>query len=275
MHSLSIKHQGIEVPAIGFGTFEVAPQDTVNAVTQALRIGYRHIDTAQIYGNEAEVGTAIQGSKINRNEIFLTTKIWIDYYQHNALIVSAKDSLRKLKTDYVDLLLLHWPNPNVPLEETIAALNEIHTLGLARHIGISNFNVSLMKQAVELSKAPIFMNQVEYHPYLNQGAVLAAAKENNILITAYSPLARGKIISDPVIAEIAAKHGKKPAQITLRWLFQQGVVAIPKTLNEERAKDNLNIFDFSLSAEEMARIHKLAHPQGRTIDPKGLAPIWD
>lgn len=274
MDPKTFKHQNNIIPSVGFGTFQIEAKAAENIVADALNIGYRHIDTAQIYHNEDGVGAALKKSKINRNDVFLTTKVWTDFFHRKDLIASVKESLTRLKTDYVDLLLLHWPNSAVPLEETISALNEVKELGLTKNIGISNFTVELMQKAALLSKAPIFSNQIEYHPYLDQKLVLKAAEENGILITAYSPLARGKIISDPVIQKIAKDHKKTCSQVALRWLFQQAVVAIPKTLNPERARENLSIFEFSLTVAEMAEISELARADGRLISPQ-FAPEWD
>lgn len=273
---LNVNANGAKIPAIGFGTFRMPGADVLRMVPAVLKLGYRHVDTAQIYGNEAEVGEAIAGSDVARTDIFLTTKVWVDKYRHDDFIRSVDESLEKLKTDYVDLLLLHWPQSDVPLADRIGALNEVHNAGKVRHIGVSNFNTELMAEAVSLSKAPIVTNQVEYHPYLDQTAVLNAARQSGMSITAYYAMADGKVIGDPTIKAIAAAHGKSEAQVVLRWLVQQdGVVTLSKTVNEDRAKTNFEIFDFELSADQMKALHALARPDGRIVSPRQLAPEWD
>lgn len=267
---------GAAIPALGFGTFRMPGPDTLRMVPYALKTGFRHIDTAQIYGNEAEVGTGIAASGVARDDIFLTTKVWVDKYRHDALIASVDESLSKLKTDYVDLLLLHWPNEAVPLAEPIAALNAVQKAGKVRHIGVSNFNTAMMADAAKLSATPIVTNQIEYQPYLDQSVVLEAARAAGMSITAYYAMADGKVLADEVLQEIAQAHGRSVAQVVLRWLIQQdGVIALSKTANEARAVENFAIFDFALSAQEMAVIHGLARPRGRIVSPPGLAPVWD
>jgi diketogulonate reductase-like aldo/keto reductase len=271
-----VNANGAKIPAIGFGTFRMPGPDVLRMVPAVLTLGYRHIDTAQIYRNEAEVGEAIANSGVNRNDIFLTTKVWVDRYKHDDFIKSVDESLTRLKTDYVDLLLLHWPQSDVPLAERIGALNEVHQAGKVRHIGVSNFNTALMAQSVALSKAPIVTNQVEYHPYLDQTPVLDAARKSGMSLTAYYAMADGKVIGDPTIKSIAADHRKSEAQVVLRWLVQQeGVIALSKTVSEERALSNFQIFDFELSADEMRALHALAKPDGRIVNPGHLAPKWD
>ncbi len=266
---------GVSIPALGFGTFRVPGPDAERMVSHVLASGYRHIDTAQIYGNEADVGEGIRRSGVARSDIFLTTKVWVENYRHDAFLASVDESLGKLKTDYVDLLLLHWPNEAVPLAEQIGALNEVAKAGKVRHIGVSNFNTDLMRQAVALSSQPIVTNQVEYHPYIDQTPVLRAAKQLDMSVTAYYAMADGKVFDDAVLTAIAARHGKSVAQVVLRWIVQQGVIALSKTVSENRAKENAAVFDFELSPEEMAAIHALARPDGRIVSPEGLAPVWD
>lgn len=270
-----VSANGASIPALGFGTFRVPGPDAERMVSHVLSNGYRHIDTAQIYGNEADVGEGIRRSGIARGDVFLTTKVWVENYKHDAFIASVEESLKKLKTDYVDLLLLHWPNEAVPLAEQIGALNEVAKAGKVHHIGVSNFNTELMQQAVKLSSLPIVTNQVEYHPYIDQTPVLRAAKELNMSVTAYYAMADGKVLEDAVLKAIAAKHGKSVAQIVLRWIVQQDVIVLSKTVSEERAKENAAIFDFTLTADEMAAIHALARADGRIVSPEGLAPVWD
>ncbi len=272
----TVNANGAKIPAIGFGTFRMPGADVLRMVPAALKLGYRHIDTAQIYGNEAEVGESIAASGVARSDIFLTTKVWVDKYRHDDFIKSVDESLKKLKTDYVDLLLLHWPKSTVPLAERIGALNEVRDAGKVRHIGVSNFNTALMAESVALSKAPIVTNQIEYHPYIDQRIVLDAARKSGMSITAYYAMADGKVIGDPAIKAIAAAHGKSEAQVVLRWLVQQdGVVTLSKTVGEERARRNFDIFDFELSAGEMQALHALAKLNGRIVNPVNLAPQWD
>ena len=267
---------GATIPALGLGVFRMASEDTVRMVRTALQLGYRHIDTAQIYGNEAEVGRGLAESGVPRDEVFVTTKVWVDHYRGADFRQSVQDSLARLRTDYVDLLLLHWPSGKVPLAEQIAALNEAHAGGRARHIGVSNFTTVLMREAAALSAAPLVNNQVEYHPYLDQSAVRAEAQRLGMSITAYYGMADGKVLQDPVIGAIAQRLGKTPAQVALRWLVQQdNVIALSKTLRAERAADNARIFDFELDAADMRALAGLARPDGRLVSPDGLAPQWD
>lgn len=272
----TITAHGAAIPALGFGTFRMEAADVLRMVPAALKLGFRHVDTAQIYRNEAAVGEAIAGSGVARGDIFLTTKVWIDNFAPDRFMASVDESLAKLQTDHVDLLLLHWPNGSVKLADQIGALNAVRDAGKARHIGVSNYTVALLKQARALSAAPLVTNQVEYHPYLDQGRLMAAMREAGMALTAYYAMADGKVFADPLLAEIAARHQRSIAQIVLRWLVQQeGVVALSKTLSEDRARDNAAIFDFDLDEAEMAAIHGLAVPDGRVLKPEGLSPVWD
>lgn len=271
-----ISANGAAIPQLGFGTFRMPEEEVLNVLPEAVETGFRHIDTAQIYGNEAAVGAAIAASGIARSDVFLTTKVWVENYRHDAFLASVEESLKKLKTDYADLLLLHWPNETVPLAEQIGALNLVREKGQARHIGVSNFNTALMAEAISLSAAPLATNQVEYHPYIDQSKVIAAARAAGLSVTAYYAMADGKVPNDPVLKEIGLKHGKSAAQVVLRWLIQQpDVAALTKTSTPSRLSENFDIFDFSLSASEMEAIHALARPDGRIVSPEGLAPAWD
>lgn len=274
MHAVS--SNGANIPALGFGTFRMSGAEVLRILPQALKLGFRHVDTAQIYGNEAEVGEAIQKSGIPRADVFLTTKVWVDNYRHDAFIASVDESLRKLRTDHVDLLLLHWPGSDVPMAERIGALNEVRNAGKVRHIGISNFNTTQMEEAARLSDAPIATNQVEYHPYLDQTKVLQTARRLGMSLTSYYAMANGKVPADPLLTEIGGRHGKTAAQVALRWLVQQqDVTVLSKTATEARLKENFAIFDFALTREEMAAVRELARPDGRIVNPQGLAPEWD
>ncbi|NTE85697.1 aldo/keto reductase [Agrobacterium rubi] len=274
MHTVTAN--GANIPALGFGTFRMPDDDVHRILPQVLKLGFRHVDTAQIYKNEASVGEVIANSGIARGDIFLTTKVWVDQYKHADFIKSVDESLKKLKTDYVDLLLLHWPKSDVPLAERIGALNEVHKAGKVRNIGISNFNVALTEEAVKLSDAPIANNQIEYHPYLDQTKVIEAARKNGISVTAYYLMADGKVPHDAVLKDIGATHGKTAAQVALRWAVQQpDVIALSKTATESRLTENYDIFDFELSSDEMKAIFALAKADGRIVNPGHLAPEWD
>nr|CAD6612114.1 aldo/keto reductase [Rhizobium sp. Khangiran2] len=274
MHSVSAN--GANIPALGFGTFRMPEEDVHRILPEALKIGFRHVDTAQIYKNEGAVGDVLHASGIPRADIFLTTKVWVDRVGHDAFIASVDESLAKLKTDYVDLLLLHWPQSEMPLADRIGALNELRRAGKVRNIGISNFSTALMAEAVKLSDAPIVTNQIEYHPYLNQTNVIDEAHKTGMSITAYYLMADGKVPHDPVLREIGARHGKTAPQVALRWAVQQkDVIALSKTATESRLRENFDIFDFALGDGEMAEIHKLARPDGRIVNPGHLAPEWD
>lgn len=270
---IHVDTHGVRIPALGLGTFGLNGRVAEQMVGHALGIGYRHIDTAQMYGNEAEVGEAIEASPVPRDEVWLTTKIWPDHFRDGALQRAAEQSVRRLRTE-PDLLLLHWPNRDVPLDETVGALNDAKQRGLTRHVGISNFTTALIRQAVAHSEAPLLVNQVEYHPYLDQGAVLQELRRHGMALTAYSPIARGRVFEEPTLHEIGLAHGKNAGQVTLRWLLQQGVIAIPRSSREANVAANLDIFDFALSEDEMAQIATLAHPEGRMLRP-ATAPDWD
>jgi len=269
---------GVEIPLLGFGTWQLEADDARRMVREALRIGYRHIDTAWIYKNEKAVGDGIADAVaegiVARDEIFVTTKIWVEHFHRDALLRQAEESAISLGLT-PDLLLLHWPKPTPSLTETIGALNAAQEKGFTRHIGLSNFPSSLFREAAGLSKAPLITNQVEYHPYLSQKTLIETARELGSSLTAWSPLAQGKIADDAVIGEIAKAHGKANGQVVLRWIIQQGVIAIPRTAKESRAAENFDIFDFELSAEEMARIHALARADGRLGDWLDAAFQWD
>jgi diketogulonate reductase-like aldo/keto reductase len=271
---LFVEANGASIPAIGLGTWELSGRTCARVVEQALRLGYRHIDTAQVYDNEREVGDGVRSSGVRREDIFLTTKVWTNHFAPHDLERSLKESLVRLRLPSVDLLLLHWPNSHVPLAETLGALAHAKRMGLTRHIGVSNFTVALVEQAVALSGEPLVCNQVEYHPYLDQAKVRAACDQHGLALVAYSPIARGRIKSDETLAEIGRAHSKTPAQICLRWLVQQNVSAIPRTSRVERLSENIEIFDFELAEDEMARIAALASPKGRQTD-FGFAPKWD
>ena len=269
-----VEANGARIPQLGLGTWELRGEAGTALVKEALKLGYRHIDTAAMYENEAAVGDGIRASGVARDELFVTTKVWYTHFEPAALLMSAKESLAKLKLDHVDLLLLHWPNPSVPLEETIGALNEAKARGLTRHIGIANFTVDLVRQAVELSKAPLVTNQIEIHPYLDQTKVMAVCRHFGISLTAYSPIAKGAVMRDQTLKQIAAAHDKNPVQIALRYLVQQGIVVIPRTGKPERLAENADLFGFTLSDAEMETIRRLASAKNRLVNP-AWSPAWD
>ncbi|MGY8685071.1 aldo/keto reductase [Bradyrhizobium sp. UFLA05-153] len=271
---LFVEANGAKIPALGLGTWELSGRTCARVVEQALRLGYRHVDTAQVYDNEREVGDAVRASGVRRDDVFITTKVWTNHFAPNDLERSVKESLVRLRLPSVDLLLLHWPNPHVPLRETLGALAHARRLGLTRHIGVSNFTVALIEEAVAACPEPLVCDQVEYHPYLDQTKVRAACDQHGLALVAYSPIAKGRIKSDETLGRIGRVHRKTAAQICLRWLVQQNVVAIPRTSRVERLSENIEIFDFELSDDEMSQIAALAHPKGRLTD-FGFAPKWD
>jgi 2,5-diketo-D-gluconate reductase B len=271
---LFVEAGGAKIPAIGLGTWELRERACARIVEQAIKLGYRHIDTAQIYENEREVGDGLRASGIKRGEMFVTTKVWTTHFAPRELERSAKESLVKLRMSEVDLLLLHWPNPHVPLQETLGSLAHAKQIGLARHIGVSNFTVALIEDATKLCPEPLVCDQVEYHPYLDQAKVREACRRNDMALVAYSPVAKGRIKNDETLREIGRARGKTPAQICLRWLVQQNVCAIPRTSRVERLSENIDIFDFALSNDEMEQIFALASAKGRLTD-FGFAPTWD
>src|SRR5271156_4833386 len=253
----SVEANGAKIPAIGLGTWELRGRACARLVEQALRLGYRHIDTAQVYENEREVGEGLRASGTRRDDVFVTTKVWTTHFAPNDLERSTRESLTKLHLSEVDLLLLHWPNPRVPLQETLGALAHVKKLGLTRHIGVSNFTVALIEQAVAACPEPLVCDQVEYHPYLDQTKVREACAQRGLALIAYSPVAKGRIKGDETLNRIGRVHRKTAAQICLRWLVQQNVSAIPRTSKLERLSENIDIFDFELTDIEMEQISRM------------------
>lgn len=248
--------QGESVPSLGLGTWRLSGEECARVVESALSAGYRHIDTAEMYANEEYVGEGIKDSGVEREEIFLATKVWSNHLSRKDVLSVGETSLRKLGVEYLDLFMIHWPGP-VPLGETLGAMRELQEAGKIKHIGVSNFSPSLVEEASE--HADIFANQVPYSPYDDQSELLEQARDMDYLLTAYSPIAKGRVANDPTLKEIGENHGKTPVQVTLRWLVQQDkVCAIPKASSEERLRANLAVSDFELSEEEMARIFALA-----------------
>jgi 2,5-diketo-D-gluconate reductase B len=265
---------GAEMPAIGFGTSSLG--DCGEIVAAALRLGYRHIDTAWKYGTERGVGEGMRASGVPRSDIFLTTKVSHEYLRTDDFARSVDESLQRLGVDFVDLLLVHWPNPEIALHEPIAALAKAKRQGLARHIGVANFNIALLDEAIRLCPEPLVTLQAEYHAHLDQEKLTQACRARGLIFTAYCPLGRGRLLRDPVLADIAAHKGRPLAQIALRWLIQQGnIVPIPRSSNVKRMAENLNVFDFALTDAEMKRIGTLKRPDGRVANPAGRVPAWD
>ena len=274
--SLVFSQEAGAVPARGFGTSPLTGGLSSETVIAALKAGYRHIDTARKYGTEPAVGEAMRASGVPRQDIFLTTKVSHENLRAADFARSVDESLAALKVDYVDLLLVHWPNPAIALTETMPALAKAKRQGLARHIGVANFNIGLLDQAVDLCPEPLVALQAEYHPYLDQSKLMAAVRRHKLVFIAYCPLGRGRLFSDPVLAEIAAKRGRSIAQVALRWLMQQDVAAIPFSSQPQRIADNFNVFDFALDDDEMKRIAVLKRPDGRVANPAGRVPSgWD
>lgn len=270
MHTTTI--QGVAVPSLGFGTFQLSGDDCEGGVEHALSVGYRHLDTARAYANEDRVGAGMERSGVERAEVFLTTKLDSASLSRDRVEPAVADSLDMLRTDYVDLLLIHWPSRDTPTNETLAAMSEVQQEGMARHIGVSNFPPSQVESALE--QATIFCDQVEYHPFLGQRRLRELAVEHDFLLTAYSPLAQGEVMSDPTLEEIAKAHGATAAQVTLRWLIEQNhVCAIPKATSDERIESNLAALELELSEDELRRIDGLERGE-RLIDPS-FAPDWE
>jgi 2,5-diketo-D-gluconate reductase B len=263
--------QGTEIPRLGYGTWLVTGQDATDGVRDALEVGYRHIDTARAYENEAEVGEGIAASGIDRGDLWLTTKIWLDDYEPARLKRAAEDSLRQLRTEYLDLLLLHWPSADVPVEHSLEAMRELQEEDKIRHLGVSNFPAGMLARALEI--APLLADQVEYHPFLAQDALLDLAREHDITITAYSPLAHGKVVGHPELTAIGEQYGKSAGQVALRWLLDQpNVTTLPKASSHDRRVENFEIFDFALSDADRERIAALPKDV-RTANPS-WAPDW-
>lgn len=267
--------RGTPIPRLGLGTWQVTGDDAYRMTLEALELGYRHIDTAAVYRNEAEVGRAIAASGLLREEVFLTTKLWYERIAAGEHAVALDESLELLGTDHVDLILNHWPVPGMEVPPQVEPLAGLQETGKARLVGVSNFTHAQLLEAVTACPVQLATNQCEYHPMLNQDAILKACRGFDMLFTSYSPIGQGKPLSNPAITRLAEKHGKTPAQIVLRWHLQQAnVAAIPRTTNMQHLRDNLDIFDFELAAEDMKTIYGLMRPDGRIIDPS-WAPRWD
>ena len=269
---------GANLPALGLGTSKLRDAECRRAVTTALELGYRAIDTAVMYGNEVEVGEGLRASGLPRAELFVTTKVLPTDIDAGALQSSAQASLERLKLDQIDLLLIHWPNRAIPLARSSEALCDARRRGLTRAIGVANFPSALLDEAVRLAAThgeALATNQCEYHPRLAQETLLAACRRHGVVLVSYCPLGQGRLMSEPVITAIAARHGRTPAQVVLRWHLQQpGVAVIPKSASRAHLAENLDSFGFALSPEDMEALHALAAPNGRIINPAS-GPDWD
>ena len=264
--------QDVSIPALGFGTWQLRGGDARDGVEDALARGYRHVDTAQVYKNEAEVGAGLAASGVRRGDVFLTTKVWRDALAPDALAASVDESLGKLGTDYVDLLLMHWPNPDVPLADTLGALGRVREAGKTRLVGVSNVPAEMLRQALEIDPE-IATDQVEYHPFLGQDPLLDVVRPHGMVLTAYSPLAQGEVLQDETVREVADAHGAGPAQVALAWLLGQArVVAIPRTSSAEHRASNLAAADLVLTDQERARLDAL--PKDRRLVDPDFAPDW-
>jgi len=269
----TVTAKGFDIPIVGLGTWMLRGRECARLVEQAIRLGYRHIDTAQMYDNEREVGEGVRASG-QRDEVTVTTKIQPTHLAPRDVERSVKESLAHLRIDHIDLLLIHWPNPRVPLSETLGAMARLKQAGLVRALGVSNFTVALLDEANRLSPEPLVCNQIECHPFLDQSKVMAACKRHDMAVVAYSPVARGNAVDNEVLERIGKAHGKSAAQASLRWLVQQGIVVIPRTSKVERLEENLGLFDFALSELEMAEIGRLARRGERIVDWT-WSPKWD
>jgi 2,5-diketo-D-gluconate reductase B len=267
---------GAKIPVLGFGTYGMSGPRLQDVLVAALQRGFRHIDTAQMYQNEADVGVAIRASAVPRDAIFVTTKVWVGNYMRQRFMASVDESLRRLQTNYIDLLLVHWPCGGAPLEDQIEGLNRAVDSGKVRYIGVSNYNVAMMRAAAALSTRPLVTNQVEYHPFLDQTAVLQQVASGGSSLMAYCGMAVGRVFETQLLKDMAARHGRSVAQIVLRWLIQQpNVVALSRTEKIERLPQNTDIFDFALSDDDIAAIGTLKSPDSRIVNPSHLAPAWD
>jgi diketogulonate reductase-like aldo/keto reductase len=273
----TLSAHGAQIPAVGYGTMLFpAPERAVELIVYSLECGYRHIDTARKYGSEEWVGEGIRASGLPRKDIWVTTKVTEENAKADDFTRSVDTSLKTLGLDYVDLLLIHWPQPKVPLEETLGALAKARREGLAKNIGVSNFTVPLLDEAVGKCREPLLTNQIEYHAYIRQDKIISACGRHGLLVTCHVPLARGAVLKDPVIRDVAKSHGKTAAQVALKWLVQQpDMVVVPRALEYSEINENIDIFDFELSENEMNQISGLRDRNRRIVDPTVRRPVWD
>lgn len=261
-------NNGVEIPQLGFGVFQIKPEDTVEATLSALEVGYRHIDTAQMYGNEAEVGEAVRKSDIPRDEVFITTKLNNSFHAFDDALEATDKSLERLGVEHVDLYLIHWPLPEVgDFVETWKAMEKIYADGKARAIGVSNFQKHHLERLFAETEVVPAANQIEVHPYLTQNPLRAFNSEHNIATEAWSPIAQGDVLDDPVLKKIAEEKGRTVAQVVLRWHIQRGDIVFPKSVTRSRVEENFALFDFDLSSEDMAAVDGLNKDKRRGPDP--------
>jgi 2,5-diketo-D-gluconate reductase B len=264
---------GARIPRLGLGTWQLEGEACVRAVEEALALGFRHLDTAQMYENEEEVGEGLRRAGLPRDEVFVTTKIWREHLAADDVRRTAEASLERLDLDHVDLLLVHWPRADVPLEETLGAMRRLQEEGRVRHLGVSNFPVDRLEEALEI--APLVCDQVEYHPLLAQPALRRATRRHGLALVAYSPLAHGRVLREPAVRDVAARLGASPAQVALRWLVEQeNVAAIPKASSRAHLEEDLAALALTLDAEARERLDTLSSRGERTLDPE-FAPAWD
>ncbi len=275
--SKTLTKSGFTIPSIGLGTWELRGRKCTKVVRKSLELGYRHIDTAAMYENESEVGSGIVDSGVDRKEIFLTTKINTIEVNNEGIVDAFHKSLSDLKTDYVDLLLIHWPTFSTNLGDMLEIMYGIKESQKARAIGVSNFNTTLLNECTRLGFEDIYCNQVEYHPFLSQEILLKKMNEMDVIPVAYCPICRGDVAKDSVIIELSEKYNKTPAQVTLRWIIQQNAVVIPKSAKKRRLKENIDIYDFEIDNQDMDRIHSLARGQRLVpnLDTNPLLGAWD
>ena len=274
--SATLSVGGANIPLLGFGTYGMSGTKLQNVLVAALRQGFRHIDTAQMYQNESDVGAAIRASGVARSDVFVTTKVWVDNYPRDRFMASVDRSLRELRSDYIDLLLVHWPRGGAPVAEQVEGLNRAVNSGKVRHVGVSNYSADMMRAAAALLEHPLVTNQVEYHPFLDQSVLLRQVAASESSLMAYCGMAVGRVFRTDLLKDIAARNRRSVAQVVLRWLIQQPrVIALSRTESIERIPDNAKVFDFALSAADMAAITRLRAPGNRIVDPPHLAPDWD
>ncbi|ALN73248.1 aldo/keto reductase [Aureimonas sp. AU20] len=271
-----IEASGARIPALGFGTYKLTGETCIRMVGEAIEAGYRHIDTARMYGNEREVGEGVRASGIARDDLFVTTKVWYEDIGADRLVATAEAAVEALGIGAVDLLLIHWPNAGIPLEDSISALNAAKEQGLTRHIGVANFPSTLLDDAAAMSTAPLVCNQVEYHPLLSQEAILGSCERNDMALIAYSPIGQGgELLQHPTVMGIAQRLSRTPAQVILRWEIEQPRVgAIPRTSNPDRLRENFDVFSFELSETDRTALNDMTRQRKRLVDP-AFAPAWD
>lgn len=265
MKSLKL-NSGHEIPILGLGTWQLKGETCKQAIKTAIELGYTHIDTAWIYDNQSEIGEALKEMNIEREKYFITSKVWMEDLSYENVIAECAETLHDLQLEYLDMYLIHWPNNKFPVKDTLRAFKDLVDQGKVKSIGVSNFTIKHLKEALEVSDVPISTNQVEFHSHLYQKELLDFCKEKGIVLTAYSPIARGEILNDPVLTEVANKHNKSTAQVALKWLEQKDIVIIPKASSKEHLEDNMDLFDWELTEEEIDQIDNIK-TQSRLIDP--------